>query len=131
MSVRGGVVGHNGLVSQLLVVYLDAIDERLLEYLDGEEELRLDVVDRLRHYTAALLDGSLTPSAVTEDWEDWFDLVGAFVAVYVPDQLQPLHDISPLMEDPESAQSLSEPDRVFLRELERLLGMYPEIRPAG
>jgi hypothetical protein len=37
-----------GPASDSFVVYLDSIDERLLEYLDDDEELRLDVVQRLR-----------------------------------------------------------------------------------
>jgi hypothetical protein len=60
-------------VSEFLVLYLDSIDEALLEYLDEDDELRLDVVKRLRFYASALLDGSITASAVAEDWEDWFD----------------------------------------------------------
>jgi hypothetical protein len=115
-------------VSRLLVLYLDAIDENLLEYLDGEEELRPEIVERLRFYAAALLERSITPVAVMEDWEDWFDLVGAFVAVYAPDQLQTLMDLSNFMEDPLSASELSNADRTFLTALEATLGMYPEIR---
>ena len=34
-------------MSDFLVVYLDSIDERLLEYLDEDDELRLDAVQRL------------------------------------------------------------------------------------
>jgi len=34
-------------VNDFLVTFLDSIDERLLEYLDEDEELRLDVVQRL------------------------------------------------------------------------------------
>jgi hypothetical protein len=56
-------------VSEFLVLYLDSIDEGLLEYLDEDDELRLDVVKRLRSYASALLDGSITASAVAEDWE--------------------------------------------------------------
>ena len=65
---------------------------------------------------------------MTEDWEDWFDLVGAFVAVYAPDALEGLRDESPLMSSEDRPEALLEADRVFLRELERLLAMYPEIR---
>jgi hypothetical protein len=73
-------------VNKFLVLYLDSIDESLLDYLDEDEELRLAVVKRLRFYAGALLDGSITASAVAEDWEDWFDLVGAFVAAYAPEE---------------------------------------------
>jgi hypothetical protein len=50
---------HDGGVNDFLVVYLDSIDEQLLEYLDEDEELKLDAVQRLRFYTTALLDGSI------------------------------------------------------------------------
>jgi hypothetical protein len=35
-------------VSDFLVVYLDSTDEQLLEYLDEDDELRLDAAQRLR-----------------------------------------------------------------------------------
>ena len=69
-------------MSDFLVVYLDSIDERLLEYLDEDDELKLDVVQRLRFYTSALLDRSITAEHVWEDWADWYQLVAAFVATY-------------------------------------------------
>lgn len=53
-------------VSDFLVTYLDSIDERLLEYLDEDEELKLDAVKRLRFCTSALLEGSITPDHVME-----------------------------------------------------------------
>jgi hypothetical protein len=62
-------------VNEFLVVYLDPIDERFLEYLDEGEELRLDIAKRLRYYTTAVLDGSITPTALHADWPDWFDLL--------------------------------------------------------
>jgi hypothetical protein len=115
-------------VAPLLVVYLDSIDEGLLDYLDDQEDLRGDVVERVGHYATALLDASLSPTALMEDWEDWFDLVGAFVAVYAPDILQRLAEQSPLIGGEELPERLGESDRVFLRELVRLIDMYPEIR---
>jgi hypothetical protein len=69
-------------VSEFLVTYLDSIDERLLDYLDEDDELRPEIVKRLRHYASVLLEGSVTPVAVGEDWGDWFDLTRAFVATY-------------------------------------------------
>jgi hypothetical protein len=53
-------------VNDFLVVYLDSIDERLLEYLDEDEELKLDAVQRLRFYTSALLDGRSTRGQSTK-----------------------------------------------------------------
>jgi hypothetical protein len=51
-------------VNDFLVSYLDAIAERPLAYLDDEGELKVEVVKRLRFYTTALLDGSLTPTTL-------------------------------------------------------------------
>ena len=51
-------------MNDFLVLYLDSIDERLLEYLDEDDELKLDAVQRLSFYTTALLDGSITPDHV-------------------------------------------------------------------
>jgi hypothetical protein len=53
-----------------------------------DEELKLDAVQRLRFYTTALLDGSITPDHVMEDWPDWYQLVPAFVAAYGTDELK-------------------------------------------
>ena len=64
-------------MNDFLVTYLDSIDERLLEYLDDDDDLKLDVVQRLRFYTSALLTGSVTPDHVVEDWPDWFQLAPA------------------------------------------------------
>jgi hypothetical protein len=50
-----------GLVNDFLVSYLDTIDERLLEYLDQDDELSLDAVLKLRLYASSLLDGTLSP----------------------------------------------------------------------
>jgi hypothetical protein len=54
-------------VNDFLISYLDAIDEQLLENLDDEGELKLEVVKRLRFYTSALLDGSVTTDHIVED----------------------------------------------------------------
>jgi hypothetical protein len=69
-TVKGHALAKMGPVSKFLVVYLDSVDQRLLDYLDKDEELRLDTVRRLRSCTTALLDGSLTPAALPEDWAD-------------------------------------------------------------
>ncbi len=65
-------------MSEFLITYLHSIDERLLDYLDEDDELRHEVVKRLRYYASALLEVSITPGATAEDGADWFDLVGAF-----------------------------------------------------
>jgi hypothetical protein len=55
-----------GPVNDFLVTYLDSIDEQLLEYLDDDDELKLDAVQRLRFYTSALLEGSISPEHVED-----------------------------------------------------------------
>ena len=66
-------------MNDLLLVHLDSIDERLLEYLDEDDELKLDVAQRLRLHTSALYEGWITPDHVLEDWPDWYPLTHAFV----------------------------------------------------
>ncbi len=118
-----------GPVSEFLVVYLDSVDELLLDYLDEEDELRPEVVKRLRYYASALLEGSISPGAVAEDWADWFDLVGAFVAAYAPEEVEELEEAAPLMSDEvEEDTMLTETDRTYLTSLELLLDAYPEMR---
>jgi hypothetical protein len=121
-----------GTVNEFLIVYLDAIDARLLDYLDDDQELRLDTVERMRFYTAALLDGSLAPAAVAEDWPDWFDLAPAFVVAYAPDWMEELEEAAAFLDGPEIGDEapLTEQDRAYLVALEPLLDLYPELRKA-
>jgi hypothetical protein len=118
-------------VNDFLVVYLDSIDEQLLEYLDEDDELRLDAVQRLRFYTSALLEGSITPDHVMEDWPDWYQLVPAFVAAYGSEELRELEGGAEFLGAIEEDQdvNLSEADRAYLKALQAWLGKYPEIRP--
>jgi hypothetical protein len=124
------VIGQYGPVNDFLVVYLDSIDERLLDYLDEEGELRLDTVQRLRYYTTALLDGLITPAALAEDWPDWFDLAPAFVAAYAPDEVEELEQATALLEGPriEEDVALTEAERAYLTALELQLDMYPDMQ---
>ena len=118
-------------VNDFLVVYLDSIDEQLLEYLDEDDELKLDAVQRLRFYTSALLEGSITPDHVMEDWPDWYQLVPAFVAAYGSEELRELEggaEFLGAIEEDEDV-NLSEADRAYLKALQAWLGKYPEIRP--
>jgi hypothetical protein len=119
-----------GPVNDFLVVYLDSIDEQLLEYLDEDDELKLDAVQRLRFYTSALLDGSITPEHVEEDWPDWYQLAPAFVATYGTEQLQELEGASVFLEAIEEQDdvSLTDADRAYLKAVEAWLDMYPEMR---
>ena len=110
-------MGHDGPVSDFLVVYLDSIDERLLEYLDEHDELKLDAVKRLCFYTSALLDGSITPDHVMENWPDWYQLVPAFVATYASEELQELElgaEFLGAIEEQDEV-SLTEADRAYLK----------------
>ena len=118
-------------MSDFLVVYLDSIDEQLLEYLDEDDELRLDAARRLRFYTRVLLEGSISPDQVMEDWLDWYQLVPAFVATYGSEELQKLEGAAEFLgaiEEDEEV-SLTEADRSYLKALETRLGMYSEMRP--
>src|ERR1019366_5997391 len=107
-------------VSDLLVTYLDSIDERLLEYLDKEDELKLDAVQRLRFYTSALLEGWISPKHAVEDWPDWYQLVPAFVATYGTEELQELEGGAEFLRVVEEHDevSLTEADRAYLKALE-------------
>jgi hypothetical protein len=124
----GRAIRQDGPVNEFLVVYLDSIDDRLLDYLDDDEELKLDTVKRLRFYTTAMLDGSITPTALHEDWPDWFDLAPAFAAAYAPEDVEELEEAPALLEGPGDGAPLTAPDQVSLRALEPLLDMYPEMR---
>jgi hypothetical protein len=117
-------------VSEFLVGYLAGIDERLLDYLDEDGEMRVDAVRRLRYYTTAVLDGSITLTALHEDWPDWFDLAPAFVAAYTPEGVEELEEAAEFLEGPEVGDddALTEAERDYLMALELQLDMYPEIR---
>jgi len=123
-------MGHDGTVSDFLVVYLDSIDEHLLVYLDEDDELKLDVVQRLRFYTSALLEGSITLAHVMDDWPDWYQLVPAFVATYGSDELRELESGAEFLGAVEEQDdvSLTDADRDYLKALEAWLDMYPEMR---
>ena len=117
-------------MNDFLVTYLDSIDEGLLEYLDDDDDLKLDVVQRLRFYTSALLTGSVTPDHVVEDWPDWFQLAPAFVAAYGTDELKEIVGavvfLRAVEEDDDA--TLTGADRAYLKALESWLDMYPEMR---
>jgi hypothetical protein len=104
-----------------------------LEYLDDDDELKLDAVKRLRFYTSALLEGSISPDHVMEDWPDWYQLVPAFVATYGSEELQELEGAAVLLEAIEEQDdvSLTDADLAYLKALEAWLDMYPEMRTTG
>ena len=82
-----------------LVDYLAAIDQRLLFYLDEDDEMMFDTVERLRSYTTALLEGSITPAALFNKWTDWFALVPAFVFAYGSEDLAKMQDAAVFLQE--------------------------------
>jgi hypothetical protein len=70
-------------VSVFIAAYLDSIDESLLDYFGEDEELRPEMVKRLRYCASAtapaLSSKALSPWQRAEEWADWF---GAFVAAF-------------------------------------------------
>ncbi len=115
------------------MVYLDSVDERLLDYLDEDDELKLDAVQRIRFYTSALLDGSITPMRVVEDWLDWYALVPAFVAAYGSDELRELEIGAEFLGATDEGEDviLTDADLAYLKELEAWIDMYPEMPTTG
>jgi len=117
-------------VNDFLVTYLDSIDEDLLQYLDDDEELSIVVVKRMRDYTVALLDGSITPVALDEDWSDWFPLVGAFVAAYGWEGVDDLEDGATFLDEIGAPEvEIRSADREFLEALVVQLDVYPSEHP--
>lgn len=117
-------------VSGFLLSYLLSTDERLLEYLDNEDELSHESVQRLRLYASAMVACALAPAQVMEDWPDWFHLAPAFVIAYASPQLEELEYSANFLRAGErhDGVSLTAADRAYLEELELQLDMYPEMR---
>ena len=112
-----------------MVGYLDSTDEPLLAYLDEEDELPPEVVNRLRYDASAILEGSVTPAAVAEDWADWFDPSRAFLATYAPEGIEEMEAGVPLMSEEVGEDAvLTEADRVYPPAVELLLDARPEMR---
>ena len=119
-----------GPMNDFLVAYLDAIDEGLLVHLDEEGELRLDTASWLHRYTNALLDGSVSPIALADDWPDWYMVAAAFVTVYAPEEVADLEEQTTFLDAVANGEdvALTEADRAYLWALRLHLGMYPELR---
>jgi hypothetical protein len=122
-----------GPVNEFLVAYLLTVDERLLGYLDPNGEMGLDTVRRLRHHTTGLLGGSVSPADVVKDWPDWYLLAPAFVAAYVPEDIEVMEEKATFLGAAESGWdvALTDADRAFLTALRLRLVMYPEMRMTG
>ena len=127
---RSAAVGQDRTVNEFLVAYLDAIDERLLEHLDGDGELSSEAVIWLRRYTDALLDRSISPTTLAEDWPDWYLLTAAFVTVYAPEEVEELEERTAFLNAVENGDdvALTEADQAYLWALRLHLGMYSEKR---
>jgi len=117
-------------VNDFLVNCLHRVDERLLAYLVNQSELTVSTVQRLRLCARAMLDGSMTPSQVADEWADWFLLTPAFVAAYGTWELADLEADARLLRKGgvEDNAGLTEPDRAYLSALEAVLDAYHEMR---
>jgi len=113
-------------VSEYIVAFLTSIDERLLYYLDQDDELMFDTVDRLRDSTTALLAGAIAPAVLNGEWPDWFILAPAFVLAYGTEELKGLQDAAGFLK--EHDVGLDEADRAYLQALALRLDEYPEMR---
>ncbi len=117
-------------MGDFLIKHLDSIDERLLEYVEEDDELKLDGVRQLSFYTTALLEGWITPNYVVKDWPDWYLLVHAFVAACGSDELQELEGRAEFLRAIENDEDagLIEADRAYLTALEARLEVYTKMR---
>ena len=117
-------------MNEFLFAYLSALDERLLFYLDEDDEMMFDTVERLRLSTIALLADSITPAALKEEWPDWYHLAPAFVLAYGTEEMERLQDDAAFLRAVEEHDDvgLDEADRAYLRALALRLDEYPDIR---
>jgi hypothetical protein len=118
------------MANDLLVRYLQSIDERLLEYLDQDEDLSVATTERLLAQTTDLLAGTMTPAGLKASWPDWFDLVSAFVITYGSVQLEDLEEESGFGPETESEDEGPPTGLVrgYLLTLELELDLYPEMK---
>lgn len=110
------------------VTYLDAVDGRLVDYLD-DKELSKEAVARLHRFAVAMSEGSMTPGLAREDWADFYPLAAAFVVVRGSDELEELYDQSTLFSAVVRGDvPFTDADRVFLVMLSEELERYAEGR---
>jgi hypothetical protein len=119
--------GNDGYVAEDLVTYLDAVDERLVGYLDEQRNLSSEAVRRLQRFAVAMSEGSMTPGLAFEDWADFYPLAAAFVVVCGSDELRGLYDQATVFSAVVGREvEFTDADRVFLvalsEELERYAG---------
>ncbi len=117
------------MVNDFLVRYLDSISADLIDYLDEDEELQVDVAQRMRDAATGLLAGETTPARLAVDWPDWFHLVGAFVATYGWEGTDDLEGSAPFLAPQHGApDELTLADREFLEAIALQLDLYPSER---
>lgn len=116
-------------VNEYLPIVLGSIDERFLDYLDEDGEMLPATVRRLHNYTVALLDGSINPAAVVEDWPDYYDLLPAFVAAYAPEWVGNLEGAAEFLDGPEDGDHgrLTNDDVAYLLAVEPVIDRYAEM----
>jgi hypothetical protein len=118
-----------GSVTDDLVTYLDAVDERLVGYLGDNEDLSSETVARLQRFAVALSEGSMTPGLVLEDWADFYPLAAAFVVVRGSDELRGLYDEATVFSAVVGRDvQFTDADRVFLVALSDELERYEGAR---
>ncbi|MGH9920858.1 MAG: hypothetical protein ACRD6W_18560 [Nitrososphaerales archaeon] len=113
-----------------LVTYLDAVDERLVDYLDAHKNLSSATVRRLQRFAVAMSEGSMTAGLAREDWAAFYPLAAAFVVVCGSDELGELYDQATVFSAVVRGDvPFTDADRVFLvllsDELERYLDAQP------
>lgn len=122
--------GKDVVVADDLVTYLDAVDGRLVGYLD-DQDLSNETVRRLHRFTVAMSEGSMTAALAREDWPDFYPLAAAFVVVCGSEELVELYDqstfFSAVVRDD---VPFTDADRVFLVMLSDELDAYLQARGA-
>jgi hypothetical protein len=105
-----------------LAAYLDSLGGLLRSYhsyLDEDRWLSAAAARHLRLYAVAVLEGSISPEDVAEDWEAFFDLTDGFVIAYGSARLEQLSRRSVLLGAGETGSPwpLDAVDRLFLATL--------------
>jgi hypothetical protein len=118
-------------VTDDLVTRLDAVDERLVDYLDEKQNLSPETVLRLQRFAVAMSEGSMTPGLALEDWPDFYPLAAAFVVVCGSSELRELYDQATVFSAVVRGEvPFTDADRVFLVLLSDELERYADTRYA-
>lgn len=120
------------MANDLLTTYLGSIDSHLLDYLDTNEDLSVATAERLRSCTSELLAGTVSVAELKGRWNDWFELVGAFVVTYGSADLEDLDEKTDFRSQVE-VQNEGPPsgmERGYLLVLELELDLYSATKAA-